>query len=130
MEWMEAQEPKDGKPFRCKYKNGLLIKRQSSPKCPEDVETDVACDIPGELVHWQADYCLYKNETDDFWQEGVQACFQVEKQKSFKNTCAAKNEYKHAMCQMMASYPPYNGSTTKCLEDKTFSGPAVRDGGI
>lgn len=91
---------------------------------------DNSCSVHGDLIHWQADYCLYKGETDDFLQAGVQKCFKEERKKQFNDSCMAKIEYKKLMCNMMAEYPPYNGSTKKCLKDPAFSGPAVRAGGI
>ena len=88
------------------------------------------CAVPGELIHWQADFCMSKEQTDDFEQAGVQRCLRREMKKEQKNACAAKTRYKKAMCSMAAQHPPYNGSSRKCFEDPSFSGPTVRNGGV
>jgi hypothetical protein len=89
-----------------------------------------SCSIPGELIHWKVDFCMYKAETDDFFNPFVQKCFDREEKKVHKSECSAKAEYKRAICRIVATFPPYNGSSKKCFEDKSFSGPTVREGGV
>jgi hypothetical protein len=91
---------------------------------------ETRCAIPGELIHWQADFCLYKNGTDDFHQASVQECLGQEVKKRQKDACAAKTYYKKAICTTVGRYPPYNGSPKVCFEDSSFSGPTVRNGGV
>lgn len=88
------------------------------------------CSVPGVAVHWQADYCLYKVGTDDFFHEDVQLCMEKEEKKPKKSSCAAKIEYKDKICRKMADFDPYNGSVEKCVRDPEFYGPTVRNGGV
>lgn len=88
------------------------------------------CSVPGEAVHWQADYCLYKVGTDDFFHEEVQMCMEKEEMKPKKSSCATKIEYKDKICRKIADLEPYNGSVEKCFRDAGFSGATVRNGGV
>ncbi|KRB98280.1 hypothetical protein ASE26_25560 [Duganella sp. Root198D2] len=88
------------------------------------------CLVAGEAVHWQADYCMYKVGTDDFFHEDVQACMGKEEQKPQKSSCAAKIGYKKKICGKVADAERYNGSAEKCFQDADFSGPTVRNGGV
>lgn len=94
------------------------------------VAGEASCAIPGALVHWQADYCMVKAETDDFLQADVQACFETESGRRHANECQAKAEYKKAICERVARWPPYNGSITACIADPAFAGRTVREGGV
>lgn len=73
--------------------------------------------MPGEAVHWQADYCLYKVGTDDFFHEDVQMCMEKEEMKPKKSSCASKIEYKNEICRRIADLEPCNGSIKKCFRD-------------
>lgn len=88
------------------------------------------CLVAGEAIHWQADYCMYKIGTDDFFHEGVQECMQKKGKKLQKSSCAAKVDYKKKICEMVADAKPYNGSVGKCFQDSEFAGPTVRNGGV
>jgi hypothetical protein len=88
------------------------------------------CGVPGEAVHWQADYCMYKVGTNDFFHDDVQICMEKEEKKPRKSLCAAKIEYKDKICRKIADLEPYNGSIEKCFRDTEFSGPTVRNGGV
>ena len=87
------------------------------------------CSIAGESVHWQADYCMYKVGTDDFFHADVQACMEKEEKKPRKSSCAAKIDYKEKICRKVADAEPYNGAVEKCFLDAEFSGPTVRNEG-
>lgn len=87
------------------------------------------CAVPGELVHWQADYCMNRSETDDFVAPAVQRCMSREGKRQFADACVAKTEYKRKLCSMAVA----NGLETSqgaCMKDRGFSGPTVRNGGV
>lgn len=86
-----------------------------------------ACQVPGDVQHWIVDYCLYKSETDDFLAPEVMSCIEKQNNEGLSD-CAVKTKYKEEICTMMQSY--FDDSPEKCLEDATFSGPTVRNGGI
>lgn len=88
---------------------------------------DELCPIPGEAIHWIADYCMHMAETDDFLNPAVQKCFDKQDTKKM-GACEVKTKYKKEMCKMMSAN--FNSSWEKCMADKTYSGPAVRNGGI
>lgn len=88
---------------------------------------EIRCEIQGDTMHWIADYCMYKVGTDDFASPEVVHCFSTENPKN-PDCCANRKKFKMKICELMRSY--FDGSTEKCMADKTFSGPTVRDGGI
>ena len=87
------------------------------------------CTVPGELVHWQADYCMNRSETDDFASPSVQRCMDKEGKRQFSDVCAAKAEYKQKLCSIAVSIGT-ELSQRACMKDRKFSGPTVRNGGV
>ena len=88
---------------------------------------DKICAIPGESIHWVVDYCMYIAETDDFLNPAVQDCLLKQDTKKM-GSCEIKIKYKKEMCKMMSV--DFNSSWEKCMADKTYSGPTVRNGGV
>lgn len=95
--------------------------------CPPAQGAEPGCDIPGITMHWIADYCMYRVGTDDFGNPEVGKCFKTENDKH-PDTCANRKAYKRKICEIMKSY--YDNSTGKCMADKSFAGPTVRNGGL
>lgn len=95
--------------------------------CASPSSSPSPCAVPGELLHWQADYCLFEAETDDIIAAGP--CLERESGKRFRNACNGKRHYKRAMCEqsVAAGYRP--GSVDSCVEDPLFMGRTVRNGG-
>jgi hypothetical protein len=85
------------------------------------------CPIPGDLQHWQADYCMAQIGTDDIIAAGT--CLERESQIRFRSPCNGKFHYKQAMCKLSVHAGSYSGSVDKCVEDPLFIGPTVRNGG-
>jgi hypothetical protein len=85
------------------------------------------CDIPGLTKHWIADYCMYRAETDDFESPEVAKCFAQESSKS-ADTCVNRKKYKEKICELMKS--EFGNSKSKCVADKSFAGPTVKNGGL
>ena len=88
---------------------------------------EAQCEIQGDTMHWIADYCIYKVSTDDFASPEVVKCFTTENTGN-PDSCANRKKYKMKICELMKSY--FYNSTEKCMADKTFSGPTVRNGGV
>jgi len=87
----------------------------------------VHCPIPGNLLHWRADYCMARIETDDIIAAGP--CLQRESQVRFDSACNGKLHYKQAMCELSTGRGAYAGSVDECIKDPQFIGPTVRNGG-
>ena len=85
-----------------------------------------ACPIPGDVVQWQADYCLYVNETDDV--VAVQPCIEAEMGRAFRDACAAKRHYKRLLCGFALRDGWAQGSLAQCLDDPSFHGTTVGNG--
>jgi hypothetical protein len=86
-----------------------------------------SCPIPGELLHWQADYCLFKTGTDDIIAAGP--CLERESQIRFRSPCNGKFRYKSALCELVIGAGQRSGSIDSCVKDPLFIGPTVRNGG-
>lgn len=87
-----------------------------------------SCAIPGEKIHWIADYCMAKLETDDEIAAGD--CIGDELERAPKDTCAAKRKYKRALCELSIQRGHVKSAVARCLEDRAFMGSTVRNGGV
>ncbi len=88
------------------------------------------CGIPGNAMHWIADFCLHQAETDDFQEPRVQACFAKQQGYKIQDTCENRNHYKLKLCQHLVGKEYYQGDVDMCLHDKEFLPTTVRRGGI
>lgn len=86
------------------------------------------CPIAGTKIHWIADYCMSKLETDD--EIAASSCIGVEAAIEFTNDCVAKLYYKRTMCQSAISRKQRQDDIKSCLADKEFTGSTVRNGGV
>jgi hypothetical protein len=87
-----------------------------------------ACPIGGELIHWIADDCMAKLETDD--EIPAMDCINEELKRTFPNECAARQHYKRALCERALSHGQIAGDLQGCLENKNFIGTTVRNRGV
>ena len=85
------------------------------------------CAVSGEPLQWAADYCMYSSATDDFAHPKVTTCFQNQRDPLPNKACAAKIKYKKSICEIVVKNESYQGSLKKCVQDKDFSGPTVRN---
>lgn len=62
------------------------------------------CVLPGEPIHWEADYCMYKSGTDDFHSDTVQKCVDNENTEiwKIKDACEKKKAFKKKMCGFLS----------------------------
>ena len=88
------------------------------------------CAVSGELIHWAADYCMYTAATDDFANPKVAMCFNKQPEVAAVNACGVKLKYKMAICTIVVQNGSYKNSVEVCVQDKTFSGLTVRNGGL
>lgn len=88
----------------------------------------VACPIAGPRIHWIADYCMSKLQTDD--EITASDCINEEILIVYPDDCVAKHHYKRALCQLTISRNTQSGSIESCFNDKSFMGSTVRNKGI
>jgi hypothetical protein len=86
------------------------------------------CPAAGMKIHWIADYCMSKLETDDEIVAG--SCINIELERAFKSECVAKVHYKRALCRLAVARKQTPNDMKSCIADKTFMGPTVRNGGV
>jgi hypothetical protein len=86
------------------------------------------CPIEGDRVHWIADYCMSKLETDD--EIPASKCINEEIETRFPDECVAKRHYKRALCELAIARKSRSGSVEQCLHDNRFAGPTVRNKGV
>lgn len=88
----------------------------------------VACFIEGSRIHWIADYCMSRLQTDD--EMAASACIDEESRIAYPDECVAKRHYKRALCELVISRNSRSGSIDNCLNDKSFAGSTVKNDGI
>lgn len=87
-----------------------------------------ACPVQGEVIHWVADYCMFKFETDD--EIAVSDCIADQIKIGVKNECTAKANYKRALCELTIRSGATRGTVERCVADGSFMGNTVRNGGV
>lgn len=98
------------------------------PFAPVHGADTVACAIEGDRIHWIADYCMAKLQTDD--EIAASACIEAASRMAFPDECAARRHYKRALCEMVIANGARSGSVEKCLDDPGFVGPTVEHQGV
>jgi len=86
------------------------------------------CLAVGEPIHWVADYCMLKMETDD--EIAVSDCIEEERKARFPNACASITHFKQRMCAQMIRNGTKSGTLDQCVKDPTFKGRTVEAGGV
>lgn len=81
------------------------------------------CELPGDPLHWAADYCMRTLETDD--EIAASDCIAVQRKREFPSACAAKRHFKRALCALDAGR-----DVERCIADPGFMGMTVRRGGV
>jgi hypothetical protein len=87
------------------------------------------CPVQGDAFQWAADFCMYKSGTDDFAHPDVVACMQKQAEPAPRKVCETKRKYKQEICAIVVR-GGYYSRVDDCLNDRSFSGPTVRSGGI
>jgi hypothetical protein len=100
---------------------------------PQALADKAGCPVPGELFHWQASYCMWIHETDDFLQANVQKCFDersAKDEKTASTDCEKKISYRSRICEQMVQEGFFQGSTSDCMKSVQTIPRPVREGGI
>lgn len=86
------------------------------------------CAVGGEPIHWIADYCMLKMQTDD--EIAVSGCLEEESKTRFPGACASNLHFKRRMCELMIGNGTRAGTVKQCVGDPGFKGRTVRAGGV
>jgi hypothetical protein len=86
------------------------------------------CVAPGEPIHWRADYCMLKMETDD--EIAISECLESEGKRRFRDACGSNIHFKREMCALMIQNGTRTGKVEPCLQDPSFRGRTVERGGV
>ena len=86
------------------------------------------CLAAGEPIHWVADYCMLKMETDD--EIAVSGCIEEERKTRFPTACASNIHFKQRMCAQMMRNGTRSGTLEQCVNDSKFKGRTVERGGV
>jgi hypothetical protein len=110
----------------------ILFSDNSNSNLDGNINAD--CSVPGALIHWQAAYCMWLKETDDFEQEFVQKCFRdrldTDDKDLVSTDCEKKKYYRKKLCEMIVGQSYFQGSVYDCIKSKETIPRIVREGGI
>lgn len=86
------------------------------------------CPIPGDAVHWVADYCMATLQTDD--EIPASDCIAAHPVNAFASDCAAKRHYKRELCRLLQAADATSAAIEHCVGDPAVLGRTVREGGV
>ena len=88
----------------------------------------VACELPGEAIHWVMDYCMARLQTDD--EIAASDCIGQEwSRRRTGDACQTKRWAKAAMCRL-ARQRGHVRDLARCIADPSYVGSTVRGGGV
>jgi hypothetical protein len=101
------------------------------PPVHADAREETDCPLPGKLVHWRVDYCMWKAGTDDYLESSVQQCEDKRTavdDKLMTTACQKKQYYHRKICEMSIGQGLYSGTMRKCIDE--ILPRTVREGGV
>jgi hypothetical protein len=87
-----------------------------------------SCLVPGEPIHWIADWCMLTLQTDD--EIAASDCIAQQRARRFASACAAKTHFKREMCRVMRAGDASAVAIDQCVADPAVVGRTVRNGGV
>jgi hypothetical protein len=87
---------------------------------------DPDCEIPGEAIQWQADFCMAAMQTDDV--VAADECMRIESRTWHGEQCARKRHYKQEWCRELVTSGAMPRSLAECIADPEAAGRTVRGG--
>jgi hypothetical protein len=91
-------------------------------------EPDADCEIAGDSILWQADYCLLEAQTDDLI--AAQPCMDREAHTRHGEECARRRYFKNAWCRGVVHTGVLHRSVAACIADPEQSGAIVKGGAL
>jgi hypothetical protein len=86
------------------------------------------CAVPGEPVHWVADWCMATLQTDD--EIAASDCIARHPVSAFASGCAAKLHFKRELCRLLRGAQATPEALQACVDDPQVMGRTVREGGV
>ena len=90
-------------------------------------KADPDCEIPGESIQWQGDYCLMAMQTDDI--VAAEPCMRVESKTWHGEECARRRYFKQEWCRGIVDNGSSTRSLAECIADPEAAGSIVQGGG-
>lgn len=86
------------------------------------------CPVPGDPVHWVADWCMAQLQTDD--EIPASDCIAAHPVSAFPSACAAKRHFKRELCVVLRGRDAARRDIERCVADPAVMGRTVRQGGV
>jgi len=87
---------------------------------------DADCEIPGESIQWQGDYCLMAMQTDDL--VAADDCMRIESRRWYGEECARRRHFKQEWCRGVVDNGSMPRTLAECIADPSVGGRIVKDG--
>jgi hypothetical protein len=87
---------------------------------------DANCEIDGESIQWQGDYCLMAMQTDDLI--AAEPCMRIESKRWYGEECARRRHFKQEWCRGVVDNGSMARSLAECIADPSVGGSIVKEG--
>ena len=85
---------------------------------------DPDCEIAGESIQWQGDYCLMAMQTDDL--VAAEPCMRVESKRWHGEECARRRYFKQEWCRGVVDNGSMARTLAECIADPESAGTIVQ----
>jgi hypothetical protein len=87
-------------------------------------KADPDCEIDGESIQWQADYCMMAMQTDDI--VAADRCMRIESRTYHGEECARRRYFKQEWCRGVVDNGSLPRTLAECIADPAASGNTVQ----
>ena len=87
---------------------------------------DTECEIAGESIQWQADYCMMAMQTDDI--VAADRCMRIESRTYHGEECARRRHFKQEWCRGVVDNGSMARTLAECIADPEVGGATVKGG--
>jgi hypothetical protein len=85
---------------------------------------DPDCEIDGESIQWQADYCMMAMQTDDLI--AADRCMDIESRTYHGEECARRRYFKQEWCRGVVDNGSLPRTLAECIADPEAGGHTVQ----
>jgi len=85
---------------------------------------DPNCEIDGESIQWQADYCMMAMQTDDI--VAADRCMRIESRTYHGEECARRRYFKQEWCRGVVDNGSMPRTLAECIADPEAAGATVK----
>ena len=86
-------------------------------------KADPNCEIAGESIQWQGDYCLMAMQTDDI--VAAEPCMRIESKTWHGEECARRRFFKQEWCRGVVDNGSMQRSLAECIANPESAGTIV-----